>query len=180
MKRLIDITPRVSVRTAVWPGTPRTGVLGVADGDGGLLQRGLDHDDAHLGRTPTPLHFDSGAPAVGSWTWRRFWALPGRGRDWLPGGGRGSLAASRSTGWSGCSSRRHVPDFERWNDDFAYIDAALVRRLGKRGVKLVGIDTPSVDPFHSKDLPAHHALLECGMRNLEGLDLSERKRGSTS
>jgi arylformamidase len=35
----------------------------------------------------------------------------------------------------------------------------------------VGIDTPSVDPFDSKDLAAHHALISGGVVNLEGLDL---------
>ena len=49
------------------------------------------------------------------------------------------------------------PDPEQWNDDFAYLDPGLVRRLGKMGVVLVGIDTPSVDAFDSKDLPSHHA-----------------------
>jgi arylformamidase len=36
-------------------------------------------------------------------------------------------------------------------------------------VVLVGIDTPSVDPFSSDDLPAHRALLERGMTWIEGL-----------
>jgi arylformamidase len=69
------------------------------------------------------------------------------------------------------------PDPEQWNDDFAYLDPGLVRRLGKMGVALVGIDTPSVDAFDSKDLPSHHAILELGMRNLEGLDLSMADAG---
>jgi arylformamidase len=34
-----------------------------------------------------------------------------------------------------------------------------------------------VDAFDSKDLPSHHALLELGMRNLEGLDLSMAEAG---
>jgi arylformamidase len=39
-------------------------------------------------------------------------------------------------------------------------------------VKTVGVDTPSVDLQHSKDLPAHHALLKHGIVILEGLVLA--------
>ena len=36
---------------------------------------------------------------------------------------------------------------------------------------LIGIDTPSVDPFSSKDLPAHKMFLKHDMAILEGLAL---------
>jgi arylformamidase len=52
---------------------------------------------------------------------------------------------------------------------FAAVDARLVHWLADRGVELVGIDTPSVDPFDSDALPAHRALLERGMTWIEGL-----------
>ena len=34
-----------------------------------------------------------------------------------------------------------------------------------------GLDTPSVDEFHSKTLDSHHALRHRGIANLELLDL---------
>jgi arylformamidase len=40
-------------------------------------------------------------------------------------------------------------------------------------VILVGIDTPSVDLFASKDLPAHGRFLAHGMAILEGLVLRD-------
>ena len=43
--------------------------------------------------------------------------------------------------------------------------------LAEAGVKLVGIDTPSVDLFTSKDLPAHNAFLRNDMVIVEGLVL---------
>ena len=46
-----------------------------------------------------------------------------------------------------------------------------MRALGDRGVMLLGLDTPSVDLFDSKDLPAHQAYLQKGMVMLEGLVL---------
>jgi len=42
---------------------------------------------------------------------------------------------------------------------------------------LVGIDTPSVDPFDSKDLPAHKRFLALDMAILEGLLLREIAEG---
>ncbi len=44
--------------------------------------------------------------------------------------------------------------------------------LGARGVKLVGLDVPSVDHRDSKDLPLHHACDAAGLVILENLDLS--------
>ena len=55
---------------------------------------------------------------------------------------------------------------------FSALSPALARHLGERGTLLVGLDTPSVDPFHSKTLDAHHALAAGGVAILEGLDLS--------
>jgi arylformamidase len=42
---------------------------------------------------------------------------------------------------------------------------------------LVGLDTPSVDPFESKMLESHRALARTGMRNLEGLALAHVEPG---
>jgi arylformamidase len=64
------------------------------------------------------------------------------------------------------------PDSRRWPRGFAALSPALVERFARGGGLLVGIDTPSVDPEHSKTLPAHHALIAAGISWLENLDLS--------
>ncbi|HSL82066.1 MAG TPA: arylformamidase, partial [Thermoanaerobaculia bacterium] len=56
---------------------------------------------------------------------------------------------------------------------FSALSPELARALGEAGALLVGLDTPSVDPFDSKDLAAHHALVAGGVVNLEGLVLDE-------
>ncbi len=64
-----------------------------------------------------------------------------------------------------------------WNPVFtAYAPEALAW-LGERGVRLAGIDTPSVDPADSKSLAAHHTLLRLDMRVLENLVLDEVPEG---
>lgn len=64
------------------------------------------------------------------------------------------------------------PDPDRFNTDFASLSPELVRHLHERGVVLVGIDTPSVDPFDDRELLAHHELARTGLANLEGLVLT--------
>ena len=62
-------------------------------------------------------------------------------------------------------------------EDFAALDPTLIDGLHAAGVRLVGIDTPSVDLFASKDLPTHGACLRHDIRILEGLVLSEVPAG---
>ena len=45
--------------------------------------------------------------------------------------------------------------------------------LGKRGVKLLGVDVPSVDPIEAKELANHHALAAAGIMIVESLNLSD-------
>ena len=65
------------------------------------------------------------------------------------------------------------PNPHHFNEDFAALSPELVEMLRDKGVRLIGIDTPSVDPFHSKDLPAHQMFLKHDMAILEGLVLKD-------
>lgn len=49
--------------------------------------------------------------------------------------------------------------------------------LKERGVKLLGLDVPSVDAIDSKNLPNHHALAEASIAILECLDLARAEPG---
>lgn len=59
-----------------------------------------------------------------------------------------------------------------WRDDFRSLSPQTVELLHQKGVRLIGVDVPSVDPADSKDLPAHQIFLRHDIRNLEGLVLS--------
>lgn len=63
-------------------------------------------------------------------------------------------------------------DAKVWPSGFRALSAATIELLASRGVMLVGIDTPSVDPETSKALEAHHACRRAGMRILENLVLA--------
>ena len=45
--------------------------------------------------------------------------------------------------------------------------------LAAQGVRLVGIDTPSIDPEDSKELPSHQAVARHDLGILEGVVLSQ-------
>jgi arylformamidase len=62
-------------------------------------------------------------------------------------------------------------------DGFAGLAVELVAWLAEAGVNLIGVDTPSVDPFSSSELAAHHALLGLGVTWIEGLWLAEAAPG---
>ena len=56
---------------------------------------------------------------------------------------------------------------------FAAPTPRLAHRLVGAGVKLFGSDAPSMDPFDSKTLEAHHILADGGVATLENLVLSD-------
>lgn len=69
------------------------------------------------------------------------------------------------------------PNPNVFNEDFVSVSSEAIHYLAKQGVKLLGIDTPSIDSFRSKDLLAHHATTEVGMSILEGIVLSKIAEG---
>lgn len=68
-------------------------------------------------------------------------------------------------------------DPQVWSTGFRALAPETVELLASKGVKLAGIDTPSVDPETSKDLPSHMAARRADMRILENLVLSHVEPG---
>ena len=71
----------------------------------------------------------------------------------------------------------------RWSDSAVFPDkipviaADVPAWLQKNGVKLLGLDLPSVDEIDSKSLQNHHALAHAGIAIVESLDLSDVATG---
>ena len=63
------------------------------------------------------------------------------------------------------------PDPNTFNSDFASLSPALIEWLASEGVRMVGIDTPSIDPAESKDLPSHAMVAAHNLAILEGIVL---------
>jgi arylformamidase len=58
------------------------------------------------------------------------------------------------------------------------IPVAWAQRIAAEGVRLLGVDGPSLDPVNANTLPAHRALLATGMVLLENLRLEGAPRGA--
>lgn len=64
-----------------------------------------------------------------------------------------------------------------WDNDFISLATETAEFLGKQGVQLVGMDSPSVDPMTSKTLDTHKMLARYGIVNLENLNLAQVSTG---
>ena len=64
-----------------------------------------------------------------------------------------------------------------WSAEFSAFAPETIAMLAERGVKLVGIDSQSVDPADSKTLDSHHTLLRLNLRVLENLVLDDVEAG---
>ena len=172
---LYDISPPIGADLAVWPGdTPpsREVLMEIARGHSVTLStlRATVHLGAHA---DAPSHYLADGSAIDT-----------RDLDLYLGPCRVVTARADDSGLVcpeaiavGLDVPRIVirtgsfPDPNRFSEDFAALAPELIDRLASEGVLLVGIDTPSVDPFFSKTLDSHHALARHDMAVLEGLVL---------
>jgi arylformamidase len=65
----------------------------------------------------------------------------------------------------------------RWSSQFAAFAPRTITWLAGLGVRLVGIDSQSIDPADSKSLESHHLLLLHDLRVLENLVLDDVPAG---
>ncbi|HLN29493.1 MAG TPA: cyclase family protein [Gemmataceae bacterium] len=172
---IYDISPALSERLKVWPGdTPpkRRILFDMTRGDNITLSS-LDAT-VHLGaHADAPSHYGLGAPAIHERSLDYYLGPCQVIKVSVP---RGVCITPKLLSMQIGAERvllatNTYPDPERFNEDFASLTPELVEMLHSRGVKLIGIDTPSVDPFSSKELPAHRMFLKCDMAILEGIVL---------
>jgi arylformamidase len=174
---IFDISPPISARLDVWPGdTPaaREVLCDISRGDDITLS--TLHATVHLGaHADAPSHYGRDAPAIHVRSLNYYLGpcqvvhLPAS-RDSLI---TANMLKEPITAGRLLLATGTFPDPERFNQDFAALAPELVEFLHQRGVMLVGIDTPSVDPFTSKELPAHRMFLKHDMAILEGLVLKD-------
>jgi arylformamidase len=178
---IYDLTPPITEQLKVWPGdTPpsREVLCDLRRGDNITLStlRATVHLGAHA---DAPSHYAAAAPAIHE-----------RSLDYYFGPCQViRVAVPRATLVTADLLRQPIraervliatgtfPNPELFNTDFAALDPDLVRRLHEQGVRLIGIDTPSVDLFDSKDLPSHQTFRRCDMAILEGLVLQDVPEG---
>ncbi|MEZ4319589.1 MAG: cyclase family protein [Myxococcota bacterium] len=174
MKRLHDISPRIHPGTAVWPGDvpfSRAVALSIAGGD--HLELSSITTTVHIGaHTDAPSHYVPGAaiherdPALYLGPCQVVTVDVPKGARIAPEHLQVPVTEPRILFRTGT-----FPDPDHFDRDFAALSPALVHHLADRGVRLVGIDTPSVDVCDDAELLAHHAIAERDLAILEGIVL---------
>ena len=180
--RLWDISAPVRATSPVYPGdTPyEQRWTATLDTDSAVNVSSITLSP-HIGtHADAPLHYDNQGAAIGAVPLEPFMG-PCRVIHAM---GCGPLIE-----WShiahaidaGLPARVLVRTYEKaptgWDADLAAYAPETVRKLADLGVKLIGIDTASIDPASSKSLDSHMVIRQRGLRVLENLVLDEVGEG---
>ncbi|ARF17364.1 arylformamidase [Sporosarcina sp. P3] len=178
----IDITQPLNQRIAEWPGdTPFTYEVAVSKEQSGSVNIGKLTMSTHIGtHTDAPFHYDNDGLKI--------LELP---VDLYIGKAR----LIDVTGIS-CVTRADLEPFDfdgaerlllktgshptptKFPENFTVIGEDVGPLLKERGVRLIGVDTPSVDSETSKDLLGHHSLYRNDVIIIENLVLHSLEEGS--
>jgi len=177
---LIDISPTISPRLAVFPGdTPFSREVLMSFEQKHHLTLSSITTTVHLGaHTDAPIHYSADGQDMAE-----------RELDYYIGqcqvitvDRRAGVITKESLSTQITQQRvlfrtLSFPDPNHWNDDFCSVSSELIEELAKTGVKLIGIDTPSIDHATSKELAAHQAIARNDMAILEGIVLDHVSDG---
>lgn len=178
----IDISQPLQTGVAEWPGdTPFSYEVAFNKADTGSVNIGKLVTSTHMGtHIDAPFHFTDEGEKVHE--------LPidvyiGRALvidlSNLPSIGRQELEALDFGGAERILLKTgQREDFTAFPEAFTYLRADIAPFLKERGVRLIGVDTPSVDPEDSKTLDAHHALHAHNVLILENIVLDNVEPGN--
>jgi arylformamidase len=182
-RRLWDISPPVHAGSPVFPGdAPFSSVWAARIAPGCPVNVSTLTLSPHTGaHADAPLHYDEAGAAIGA-------------VDLTPFLGRCRVIHAIGVGplvlWSHIEhavtaelpprvlvrTYAQAPQ-DHFDEDLSAYAPQTIQRLADLGVKLVGIDTASIDPASSKTLDSHQVIRQRGLRVLENLVLDEVPEG---
>jgi len=178
MDTLWDISPPVSPATPVWPGDTPVSVERVW-----RMEAGSPVNVARLTLSPhtgahcdAPLHYDADGAPIGAVPLDTYLG-PCRVIHCI-GASPVVRPADVAAALDGVPPRVLLRTYarasvERWDSGFCAVAPETVDLLAAHGVKLIGIDTPSLDAQESKTMDAHHRVRAHRMAILEGIVLDD-------
>ena len=184
MTMLWDISPAVYPGSPVFPGdTPFRQHWDATIGPDSTVNLSTLTFSPHTGaHADAPLHYDPQGAAIGTLALEPFLGLCrvihaidcGPLIEWAHLGSavQGAVPARVLV------RTRPQAAVDHWDSRFSAFAPATLEYLADLGVRLVGIDTPSVDPANSPHLPCHQVLRQRQMRVLENLVLDEVPEGN--
>jgi arylformamidase len=182
MPRLWDISPPVREGSPVFPGdTPYRQEWAATIAPGCPVNVSSLTLSPHVGaHADAPLHYDPQGTAVGALDLDPYLG-PCRVIHAIA---RGPLVTWEHIAHAarGLPPRVLVRTYERapvehWDPQLAAFAPDTIERLADAGVRLVGIDTASIDPAESKALDSHQVIRRRGLRVLENLVLDAVPEG---
>lgn len=179
--KIIDISRRLENGMPVWPGdTPFHYEVSWSKAESGSVNVGSLSMSAHTGtHVDAPFHFDDDGKRIIELD-LELYIGPARVVDMT---GKDSIGAKDLAGVGLQGMKRVLFRTRSWQDasefpgKIPHLEADLGPFLAERGIRLIGVDVPSVDPIDSKDLHAHHSLNENGIHILESVLLDEVEPG---
>ncbi|MDP6963689.1 MAG: cyclase family protein [Planctomycetota bacterium] len=179
--KIIDISPLIDENSAVWPGdTPFSRDINCDFANGDNLRLSSFTTTTHIGaHTDAPSHYLQAGDSIADVDLSRYYGecqvievevAPGCRLQ--PSDLSSEITAKRVLFKTGSCSDRTT-----FNKDFNSLSVELIEHLQQLQVLLVGIDTPSVDPFTSKKLEAHNKIATTEMAILEGIELRHVEPG---
>jgi len=177
---ILDISQPLKAGVPVWPGdTEFSFDLAWTREEGGSVNVGRIAMSTHTGtHVDAPFHFRDDGARVGELDLDAFIG-PARVIEV-----RGEAIGAGELGRYDLEGVERLllktgswPDRTVFPAGITHLNPDVALFLAERGVRLVGVDTPSVDPLDSKDLPAHEALRANGIHILEGLMLDRVEPG---
>ncbi len=180
--RLWDISPPVHAGSPVFPGdAPFQQVWAARIGPGCPVNVSTLTISPHTGaHADAPLHYDDAGAAIGDVALEPFL---GRCRVIH------AIGVAPLVRWEHIAhATAELPPrvlvrtyermpIDRWDGALAAYAPDTVEHLAALGVKLIGIDTASIDPADSKTLDSHQVIRRHGLRVLENLVLDEVPEG---
>jgi len=183
-RRIYDITLPLHTRLAGWPGDTLFDFhLAWQQSAGASVNVGALTMSVHTGtHADAPFHFDAEGATVDALPLDAFLG-PARVLDVRAAivsrgpGARLTAADLAPAGPDLAHAPRLLLRTDAWTDHTRFPEAVptlaedAVALLSAQGVRLVGVDLPSVDALDSTTLPVHRALHRAGIQILENLDL---------
>lgn len=181
-KIVIDISPTISSKTAVFPGdTPFQQEFLLKIDSGHNLDLSTIKTTVHIGaHTDAPSHYHSDGVSIEK---RPLNYYLGKAQVIEVDCEKGTRIKPEHLTQSVVSPRvlfktNSFPNPDIWNADFVALSAELIEFLAAKKVVLVGIDTPSVDLADDKLLESHTAIFKNNMAILEGIVLKDVSSGN--
>jgi arylformamidase len=181
VKRLWDISPAVDAASPVFPGdTPYAQVWATEIGPGSPVNVSAVTLSPHVGaHADAPLHYASDGATIGKVSLDPYLG-PCRVIHAIGYGLVGIEHLQHAL--AGLPPRVLVRTYakaplDRFDDSLAAYAPQTIEHLADLGVRLIGIDTASIDPAPSKELPSHQVIRRRDLRVLENLVLDEVPEG---